>query len=103
MADELHDKGYLVVDGIDGKAHYVALLARTELQHRPVADGERVNGVYRRSVMLARGRFAMLDDGLGFRLVPWRPAIERRLGQAMGAMVRGSGVSWAFGRNGSRS
>jgi len=25
LTDELYDKGYLVVDGIDGKAHYVAL------------------------------------------------------------------------------
>ena len=25
LADELYDRGYLVVDGIDGKAHYVAL------------------------------------------------------------------------------
>jgi hypothetical protein len=33
--------------------------------HRPVADGERVSGIYRRSVMLASGRYAMLDDGWG--------------------------------------
>jgi hypothetical protein len=25
LADELYDRGYLVVNGIDGKAHYVAL------------------------------------------------------------------------------
>jgi len=36
MADELHDRGYLVIDGIDGKAHYVALNARTELEQYPV-------------------------------------------------------------------
>ncbi|WP_438616911.1 DUF3363 domain-containing protein [Parazoarcus communis] len=28
-------------------------------------------GVYRRSVMLASGRYAMLDDGRGFSLVPY--------------------------------
>ncbi|WP_312417651.1 relaxase/mobilization nuclease and DUF3363 domain-containing protein [Comamonas sp.] len=77
----------------------LSIAAETGLQHRPVADGERVSGVYRRNVMLASGRFAMLDDGLGFRLVPWRPVIEQRLGQAMSATVRGSGVSWEFGRN----
>lgn len=75
-----------------------SIAAETGLQHRPVADGERVIGIYRRSVMLASGRFAMLDDGLGFRLVPWKPAIEERLGQAMSAVVRGGGVSWEFGR-----
>lgn len=74
------------------------IAAETGLEHRPVADGERVSGVYRRSVMLASGRFAMLDDGLGFRLVPWKPVIERRLGQTLAATVRGGGVSWEFGR-----
>src|SRR3546814_13459291 len=31
LADELRDRGYLVIDGVDGKAHYVALNARDEL------------------------------------------------------------------------
>ncbi|WP_459617972.1 DUF3363 domain-containing protein [Bordetella sp. 2513F-2] len=75
------------------------IAADTGLEHRPVADGQRVAGIYRRSVMLASGRYAMLDDGMGFSLVPWRPVIEQRLGQAMSATVRGSGVSWEFGRN----
>ena len=75
-----------------------SITTETGLEHRPVADGERVSGVYRRSVMLASGRFAMLDDGLGFRLVPWKPVIEQRLGQAMAATVRGGGVSWEVGR-----
>jgi hypothetical protein len=45
----------------------------TGLMHRPVTDGERVSGIYRRSVQLASGRFAMLDDGSRFSLVLWRP------------------------------
>src|SRR5690606_12263145 len=32
LADELYDKGYLIVDGTDGKAHYVALPPRPELE-----------------------------------------------------------------------
>jgi len=31
--------------------------------------------------MLASGRYAMLDDGMGFSLVPWKPVIEQRLRQ----------------------
>jgi hypothetical protein len=38
-------------------------------------------GLYRRSVMLVSRRFAMLDDGLGFSLVPWKPLTDQRLGQ----------------------
>lgn len=34
----------------------------------------------------------MLDDGMGFSLVPWRPMIEQLLGQQLAATVRG-GVS----------
>lgn len=63
-----------------------------------MADGQRVAGIYRRSVMLASGRYAMLDDGLGFSLVPWKPVIEQRLGQQLAATVRSSGVSWELGR-----
>jgi hypothetical protein len=61
-------------------------------------DGERIAGVYRRSLMLASGRFAMLDDGMGFALVPWRPVVEKRVGQSISAVVRGEHVSWEFGR-----
>ncbi|MFZ3174765.1 MAG: relaxase/mobilization nuclease and DUF3363 domain-containing protein [Thiobacillus sp.] len=74
------------------------IAAETGLAHRPVADGERVTGTYRRSVQLASGCFAMIDDGMGFSLVPWKPVIEQRLGQTLTAVVRGGGVSWEFGR-----
>lgn len=70
------------------------IAGETGLEHRPVADGQRVAGIYRRSVMLASGRYAMLDDGMGFSLVPWKPVIEQRLGQQLAATVRGGGVSW---------
>ncbi|ULU23294.1 relaxase/mobilization nuclease and DUF3363 domain-containing protein [Dyella terrae] len=74
------------------------IAAETGLEHRPVADGQRVAGIYRRSVMLASGRYAMLDDGMGFSLVPWRPVIEQRLGQQIAATVRSGGISWDMGR-----
>ncbi|GKX47833.1 relaxase/mobilization nuclease domain-containing protein [Pectobacterium carotovorum] len=74
------------------------IAADTGLEHRPIADGQRMAGIYRRSVMLASGRYAMLDDGMGFSLVPWRPMIEQRLGQQIAATMRGSGVSWEIGR-----
>ncbi|MBV2206704.1 MAG: relaxase/mobilization nuclease and DUF3363 domain-containing protein [Pseudomonas sp.] len=74
------------------------IAAETGLEHRPVADGQRVAGVYRRSIILASGRYAMLDDGMGFSLVPWKPVIEQRLGQQLAATVRGGGVSWEIGR-----
>ncbi|HGN3268298.1 TPA: DUF3363 domain-containing protein [Pseudomonas aeruginosa] len=72
--------------------------AETGLEHRSVADGQRVAGIYRRSVMLTSGRYAILDDGVGFSLVPWKPAIEPRLGRSVATVVHGTSVSWTWGR-----
>ncbi|UUY08669.1 relaxase/mobilization nuclease and DUF3363 domain-containing protein [Pseudomonas sp. J452] len=74
------------------------IAADTGLAHRSVEDGQRVAGIYRRSVMLASGRYAVLDDGKGFSLVPWMPIIEKRLGQQIAATVRGNGMSWEVGQ-----
>lgn len=49
--------------------------------------------------MLASGRYAMLDDGKGFSLVPWKPVIEQKLGQQVAATVRSASTSWNFGRS----
>ena len=82
------------LDGVSSK-----LAAETGLAHRPSAEGEHVAGVYRQRVTLASGRFAMIDDGLGFQLVPWRPALEQQLGkQVSGVMSPGGAVDWSFGR-----
>ncbi|MEJ1962242.1 MAG: relaxase/mobilization nuclease and DUF3363 domain-containing protein [Gammaproteobacteria bacterium] len=75
-----------------------AIASETGLMYRPVADGGRVSGIYRRAIAFASGRFAMLDDGAGFSLVPWRPVIDSRLGRTVSAVVHGESVSWSFGR-----
>jgi type IV secretory pathway VirD2 relaxase len=73
--------------------------AETGLVHTPSGVGDYVTGVCRQRVTLASGRFAMVDDGLGFQLVPWRPALEHKLGQHVsGTMMPGGGVEWSFGR-----
>jgi type IV secretory pathway VirD2 relaxase len=75
------------------------LSAETGLLHDPSSEGERIVGVYRRRVTLASGRFAMIDDGLGFQLVPWRPALEQHLDRQVSGVAAGrGGVTWSFGR-----
>lgn len=82
---------------LDGVA--ARLTAETGLAHRPAANGNHLGGVYRQRLQLASGRFAMLDDGLGFQLVPWSPSLEKRLGQHVGGVAMpGGGVDWSFGR-----
>lgn len=73
--------------------------ADTHLTYRETRDGESIRGVYRRSIDLASGRFAMLDDGIGFSLVPWRPVMEEHLGRELRGISVGSNVSWDFSRS----
>jgi type IV secretory pathway VirD2 relaxase len=75
------------------------IAAETGLTYHASATGEHVAGIYRQRVILSSGRFAMIDDGLGFQLVPWRPALEQQLGrQVSGVMLPSGGVDWSFGR-----
>ena len=44
-------------------------------------------------------RFAMIDDGLSFQLVPWTPSLDRQIGKHISGVMRaGGGVDWSFGR-----
>jgi type IV secretory pathway VirD2 relaxase len=64
----------------------------------PVEDGQTIRGRLIGSAQLASGRFAMIDDGFGFSLVPWRPIIEKEIGREVAGVMRGHNVSWQFGR-----
>ncbi|MET3836030.1 type IV secretory pathway VirD2 relaxase [Brevundimonas sp. UYEF29] len=88
-------------DGVTPRPHLLAKLSARELQaaaarlsnetgqpYRPDALASE-DAVYRRRLILASGRFALLDDGLGFTLVPWRPAMDRHIGQALPFELRG--------------
>ncbi|MCF8707912.1 DUF3363 domain-containing protein [Rhizorhapis sp. SPR117] len=80
-------------------AEIEAIGQRTGLSHKPSSAGDYVSGVYRERVTLASGRFAMIDDGLGFQLVPWRPALDQHLGRHIsGTMTPGGSVDWSLGR-----
>jgi len=75
------------------------LSAETRLPHVKAAAGEHVSGIYRQRLTLASGRFAMIDNGLGFQLVPWSREIERKLGQHVAGVARdGGGIEWSLGR-----
>ena len=60
--------------------------------------GDEVTGVYRRSVNLVSGRFAVIERSREFSLVPWRPVLERQLGKPVVGLMRDGGVSWKFSR-----
>ena len=60
--------------------------------------GDRIDGLLRRRVDLASGRFAVIEKSREFTLVPWRPALERHLGKPLSGILRANGVSWTIGR-----
>jgi type IV secretory pathway VirD2 relaxase len=68
------------------------------LSFKAIEDGQTIRGKLIGSAQLFSGRFAMIDDGLGFSLVPWRPVIEKEIGREVIGVMRGADVSWQFGR-----
>jgi type IV secretory pathway VirD2 relaxase len=74
------------------------LASETGLTHLPAEPGETVAGVYSRRLSLSSGRFALIDNGLGFQLVPWLPSLERELGRQVSGIAGPGGVDWNFGR-----
>lgn len=99
-------------DGIAFRRNLLATLRRRELERvasnlaadtglpwKPTEAGEHVSGIYRQRLTLASSRFAMIDNGMGFQLVPWTPSVEQHLERHVSGTAReGGGVDWSFGR-----
>ncbi len=66
---------------------------------RETRDGQRVEGVYRRALNLASGKYALIEKSREFTLVPWRPVLERSRDKPVSGMVRGQSISWTLGRD----
>jgi len=90
------------------RSNFLAVLQRRELSRvgaqlsaefgLPFAgslEAARIEGIYRRSLDLVSGRFALIEGSRDFTLVPWRPVLERNLGKAVLAVSRGEAISWA--------
>lgn len=61
-------------------------------------EGTRIEGLLRRRLDLACGRFAMIENGRDFSLLPWRPVHARAIGrQVSGVVRRDGGVGWTIG------
>ena len=75
-----------------------ALAASRSLSFRATGDRETVQGVFKQTVQLSSGKFALVENAHEFTLVPWRPVIENRLGREVMGVVQGGSVSWQLGR-----
>jgi type IV secretory pathway VirD2 relaxase len=82
----------------DLEAAKARLARETGRPVRAIVQGEAAEGVYQRRIDLASGRYAVLDDGLGFQLAPWRPALDAHRGLAVGGVLEPGGMRWSLGR-----
>ncbi|MGJ4859600.1 relaxase/mobilization nuclease domain-containing protein [Labrys sp. La1] len=75
------------------------LSVETGLPHVKAEAGGSIAGTLRQRLNLSSGRFAVIDDGLGFQLVPWSRELDRKLGQHVAGVAKESGgIEWSFGR-----
>jgi len=75
------------------------LSAEIGLPHTPSRTGDYVMGTVRQRLTLASGRYAMIDNALGFQLVPWSPSLEKQIGRHVSGVARDDGgIDWDFGR-----
>lgn len=75
------------------------MAAERGLTFTTAKTGEYISGKLVGSTQLASGRFAMIDDGIGFQLVPWQPVLDKRIGQHITGIMRSAGgIEWGFGR-----
>ncbi|MGL1921627.1 MAG: DUF3363 domain-containing protein [Hyphomicrobiales bacterium] len=64
----------------------------------PANKGDQVEGIFTKSVALASGRFAIVEQSKEFNLVPWRSVLERSRNQLVSGKVGGTGINWQIGK-----
>jgi hypothetical protein len=75
------------------------MAAERGLAYEPSKPGKYVSGRLAGVATLASGRFAMIEDELGFQLVHRQPVLNKRIGQHISGVMRDSGgIEWGFGR-----
>jgi Protein of unknown function (DUF3363) len=101
LADLAPDGGFQPASGLINKLRdrdlrqaSVALSKELGLACSEPCEGERIDGVYARPVVLASGRFAIIQKAKEFTLVPWQQNLERMRGKTVAGNVTGHGIDW---------
>ena len=56
-----------------------------------ISEGKSVSGDFKKTLRLSSGRFAVLDDGLGFSLVLWTSSLEKFHDRHVSGITRSDG------------
>ncbi|MFT8809421.1 relaxase/mobilization nuclease domain-containing protein [Gluconobacter sp.] len=82
------------LDQVGGK-----LAKESGLAYERSIPGNFVTGQYVKRLSLSSGRFAMIDNGMGFQLVPWAPSLEKQHDRYVDGVARDDGgVDWRHDR-----
>jgi len=74
------------------------LSKQSGLEYLPSRAGDRIDGQLRQSVNLPSGKFAMVEQGKEFTLVPWRSVLDDHIGKRVAGIHREQGITWTIGR-----
>lgn len=73
---------------------------QTGLSHRPLKAGREIEGKFKQVYQTPNAKFAIIERGHEFSLVPWKPNLERmRNRQIQLSMSPGGGITWTRGRS----
>ncbi|WP_040843727.1 relaxase/mobilization nuclease RlxS, partial [Nitrospirillum viridazoti] len=74
------------------------LASELGMNYVEMRPGQPIEGTLRRVVALASDKVAVIERSRDFTLVPWRPVLDRHVGQRVSGVMRGDGISWTIGR-----
>lgn len=71
----------------------------TGLSYVASDDGVCADGTFRRRIDLSSGRFAIVENGREFSIVPWRPELVRARGKDAATIIPRERIAWELGRH----
>jgi hypothetical protein len=73
---------------------------QTGLSYRPLSAGEKVEGKFSKTYETQHAKFAIIEHGKQFSLVPWKPELEKMRAQQIQLVMSPSmQLSWTRGRS----
>ena len=98
-AKELNDN-HLKLLQKEGMLHASLDIAKeTGLTYRAIEPGDRIEGTFKRVHQTEHAKFAVIDRGREFSLVPWKRGLERLKDRSIEiTMTRSRDIAWTLGR-----
>ena len=98
-AKELNDNHLMALQK-EGMLHASLDISKeTGLTYRPIQPGDRIEGTFKRIHQTEHAKFAVIDRGREFSLVPWKRDLEKLRDRPIEiTMSRSRDIAWTIGR-----